>query len=116
MIKDGKGGANTNANGLRFAKDISLEAALHDNGYEVVATDWTGTEKEQTKEVRDEEGIVGYLVPKRALARFLRKLYLRGAAGCARTVMQRLSDNGDGGIDCLVRCPRPHFCISSQVM
>lgn len=41
MIKDGKGGANTNANGLRFAKDISLEAALHDNSYEVVATDWS---------------------------------------------------------------------------
>lgn len=75
MIKDGKGGANTNANGLRFEKDISLEAALQDNGYEVVATDWAGTGKEQIKEVRDEEGVVGYLAPKRALAHFLRRLY-----------------------------------------
>lgn len=36
MIRNGTGGANTNASGLRFKQELDLEDLLESRGYEIV--------------------------------------------------------------------------------
>lgn len=60
MIKGGTGGANTNLTGLAFEKSTKLEDALREAGFEV-----------EKFLVSKDSKIVGNLVPKRKLYKFL---------------------------------------------
>jgi|AntAceMinimDraft_13_1070369.scaffolds.fasta_scaffold16431_1 hypothetical protein len=60
MIKGGKGGANTNKTGLLFERETSLETALVDAGFQVVAD-----------EILQDSKKLGLLMEKAKLYRFL---------------------------------------------
>ena len=75
MIRNGIGGANTNATGLKFEKDVDLATALTAKGYDIVPLDESTTGKEKVKAVYDEKGLRGYLVAKNALRAFLLNEY-----------------------------------------
>ena len=71
MIRNGSGGANTNANGLRFERNTSFEEFLASVGYSFTPVAWSDG-KERVKAVHTEGGeLVGLYMPKRALNQFL---------------------------------------------
>jgi hypothetical protein len=64
MIRDGKGGANTNKNGLAFEARVELGVLLESQGYEIVKTD-----EGQVLMKRGQK--LGVLAPKHELYRYL---------------------------------------------
>jgi hypothetical protein len=67
MIKGGKGGANTNANGIAFEKDVSLTELLIKAGYTIKVT-----EDEETL-FNNRGEVIGVLLPKGKIYKYLFK-------------------------------------------
>jgi hypothetical protein len=67
MIKDGKGGANTNKNGLAFEARVDLGTLLEAHGYAVIKTG-------KGDVLMKGEQQLGILVPKHELYRYLKSL------------------------------------------